>query len=167
MKKLYVGKAKIVYENGNDEVIIHFKDDATAGNGAKKESVTGKGVLNNNISTIIFTHLMDRGIKTHFLEQINETDMRCKKVTVIPLEVIVRNRAAGSLVKKYGFPKGTIFETPTVEFSYKNDALGDPLLNDDHAIVLGIATMDELDFIKKEAFMPRLQFMERSGKRRL
>ncbi len=151
MKQLYVGKAKIVYEKNSEQVIIHFKDDATAGNGVKKETISGKGVLNNNISTLLFEYLKENGIQTHFIEKVNERDILCKKVTVIPLEVIVRNIAAGSIVRRLGFPKGEIFSTPTVEFSYKNDALGDPLLNDDHARALKIASQPELDYIKKEA----------------
>ncbi len=151
MKQLYEGKAKIVFEKNPQEVIIHFKDDATAGNGAKKATITGKGVLNNQISTILFTYLADNGIPTHLIEQVNDRDILCKKVDVIPLEVIVRNIAAGSIVRRLGITKGEVFTTPTVEFSYKKDALGDPLLNDDHAIVLNIATQQELNYIKQEA----------------
>lgn len=151
MKQLYEGKAKIVFEKNNEQVIIHFKDDATAGNGAKKEIIAKKGILNNHITTILFTYLAQHGVYSHFIEQVNERDILCKKVVVIPLEVIVRNIAAGSISRRLGIPKGTKFETPTVEFSYKNDALGDPLLNDDHAIALKIATKEELEYIKKEA----------------
>jgi len=151
MKQLYEGKAKIVYEKNPQEVIIHFKDDATAGNGAKKATITGKGVLNNQISTILFTYLAENGIPTHLIEQVDERDILCKRVDVIPLEVIVRNIAAGSIVRRLGITKGEVFTTPTVEFSYKKDALGDPLLNDDHAIALNIATQQELNYIKQEA----------------
>lgn len=151
MKQLYEGKAKIVYEGEPGEVIIHFKDDATAGNGAKKASISGKGVLNNQISILLFDYLAQQGIATHLLEQLNERDIRCRRVTVIPLEVIVRNLAAGSMVRRLGMQRGAVFAEPIVEFSYKNDALGDPLLNDDHAIALKIASRDELEYIRKEA----------------
>ena len=108
MKQLYEGKAKIVYQGpGTDEVIIHFKDDATAGNGAKKASIEGKGVLNNQISTLLFTYLERNGVATHLLETLNERDIRCRKVTIFPLEVIVRNRAAGSMVRRLGLARGS------------------------------------------------------------
>jgi phosphoribosylaminoimidazole-succinocarboxamide synthase len=151
MRQLYEGKAKIVYEKNPHEVIIHFKDDATAGNGAKKATIAGKGVLNNQISTLLFKYLANNHIATHLIEQVNERDILCKKVDVIPLEVIVRNIASGSIVRRLGITKGKIFTTPTVEFSYKNDALGDPLLNDDHAVALQIASREELNYIKEEA----------------
>jgi len=134
MKQLYEGKAKIVYQGpGTDEVTIHFKDDATAGNGAKKASIEGKGVLNNQISTLLFTYLERNGVATHLLETLNERDIRCRKVTIFPLEVIV------------------LFAEPTVEYSYKKDELGDPLLNDDHAVALNIATREELAYIREAA----------------
>lgn len=151
MKQIYEGKAKIVYEGDPGEVIIRFKDDATAGNGAKKASIAGKGVLNNQITTLLFTYLAQNGIQTHLLEQVDERDLRCQKTKVIPLEVIVRNIAAGSMVRKYGAKRGLVFSEPIVEYSYKDDALGDPLLNDDHAVALKIATRDELEHIRKEA----------------
>lgn len=151
MKQIYEGKAKRVFEGNPGEVVIHFKDDATAGNGAKRDSIAGKGVLNNHISTILLTYLSENGIRTHLLEQINERDCRCIRTTVIPLEVIVRNVAAGSIVRRLGVQKGTKFEEPIVEFSYKNDALGDPLLNDDHILALKIASRDELATIRELA----------------
>ncbi len=152
MKQLYEGKAKIVYQgSGADEVIIHFKDDATAGNGAKKASIAGKGVLNRQISTLLFTYLEQSGVATHLLETLNERDIRCRKVTIFPLEVIVRNRAAGSMVRNLGFVRGALFVQPTVEYSYKKDELGDPLLNDDHAVALNIATREELAYIREAA----------------
>ena len=151
MNQLYEGKAKIVYEGKPGEVIIHFKDDATAGNGAKKASISGKGVLNNNISNLLFAYLEQHGIVTHLLEQLNERDIRCRKTQVIPLEVIVRNLAAGSMVRRLGMQRGSVFSEPIVEYSYKNDALGDPLLNDDHAVALNLASRDELAYIHKEA----------------
>jgi len=152
MKQLYEGKAKIVYQGpGTDEVTIHFKDDATAGNGAKKASIEGKGVLNNQISTLLFTYLERNGVATHLLETLNERDIRCRKVTIFPLEVIVRNRAAGSMVRRLGLARGKLFAEPTVEYSYKKDELGDPLLNDDHAVALNIATREELAYIREAA----------------
>lgn len=151
MKQLYEGKAKIVYEGEPGEVIIRFKDDATAGNGAKKASIAGKGALNNRITTLLFTYLAENGIQTHLLEQLDEHDLRCRKTHVVPLEVIVRNIAAGSMVRRYGVEKGVVFPQPIVEYSYKNDALGDPLLNDDHAVALGLASSAELAFIRGEA----------------
>jgi phosphoribosylaminoimidazole-succinocarboxamide synthase len=151
MNQAYEGKAKIVYEGAPGEVIIHFKDDATAGNGAKKASITGKGVLNCRITTLLFDYLAQHGIQTHFLEQLNERDLRCVKTKVIPLEVIVRNLAAGSMVRRLGMQRGTVFNEPIVEFSYKQDALGDPLVNDDHACALQIATRDELSRIRQTA----------------
>lgn len=152
MKQIYEGKAKIVYQGSSaDEVIIHFKDDATAGNGAKKASIQGKGVLNNQIATLLFTYLEQNGVATHLLETLSEREIRCRKVTVFPLEVIVRNRAAGSMVRNLGLTRGELFEAPTVEYSYKKDELGDPLLNDDHAVALRIATREELAYIRAAA----------------
>ncbi|MDC7245986.1 MAG: phosphoribosylaminoimidazolesuccinocarboxamide synthase [Sphaerochaetaceae bacterium] len=151
MKQLYQGKAKIVYEKSPQEVVIHFTDGATAGNGAKKATIEGKGVLNSRISNLLFEYLGENGVVTHFIKQLNDRDTLCRKVTIIPLEVIVRNIASGSIVRRLGIEKGTVFDQPTVEFSYKNDDLGDPLLNDDHAVALKIATREELDHIKREA----------------
>ncbi len=152
MKQLYEGKAKIVYEgDSSDEVIIHFKDDATAGNGAKKASIAGKGVLNTSISTLLFSYLEKNGVATHQLEVLNERDVRCRRVDIIPLEVIVRNIAAGSMVRRLGLTRGQKFLEPTVEYSYKKDELGDPLLNDDHAVAIGIASRDELKYIRSAA----------------
>jgi phosphoribosylaminoimidazole-succinocarboxamide synthase len=161
MKQLYEGKAKIVYEGNPGEVIIHFKDDATAGNGAKKASIKGKGILNNQISTILFSYLAQHGVKNHLIEQINERDIRCVKTQVIALEVIVRNYAAGSMVKRLGMKRGEKFAAPIVEFSYKNDALGDPLINDDHAVALNIATHKDLLFIRNEALQINTLLTER------
>lgn len=153
MKQLYEGKAKIIYEGGPEEVLIYFKDDTTAGNGEKKASIAGKGVLNNQISTILLRYLEEHGIQTHLLESVDDRTMRCRKTRVLPLEVIVRNYAAGSMVRRLGMKRGEAFAHPLVEFSYKNDALGDPLINDDHAIALGIATGEELRQIRSEALL--------------
>jgi phosphoribosylaminoimidazole-succinocarboxamide synthase len=153
MEQIYEGKAKLVFASGEGEVTIRFKDDATAGNGLKKASIGGKGILNNRMTTILFEYLEGNGVPTHFIEQVDERDLRCTRTTVIPLEVIVRNIAAGSLVKRLGIERGTVLDPPTVEYSYKNDALGDPLLNDDHIVALGIASKDELAHIRKQALL--------------
>lgn len=145
---LYEGKAKKIFATDNaDEVIIEYKDDATAGNGAKKGTIDNKGILNNAITTIIFEMLMKGGIPTHFVKKIDDRNQLCKKVTIVPLEVIVRNVAAGSMAKRLGIEEGTPLKTPVLEISYKNDALGDPLINDYHAVAIGITTFDELNKI--------------------
>lgn len=145
---LYEGKAKKIFATDNaDEVIIEYKDDATAGNGAKKGTIGNKGILNNAITTIIFEMLMKGGIPTHFVKKIDDRNQLCKKVTIVPLEVIVRNVAAGSMAKRLGIEEGTPLKTPVLEISYKNDALGDPLINDYHAVAIGITTFDELNRI--------------------
>lgn len=151
MEKLYEGKAKEVYSTENpEEYIIRYKDDATAGNGEKKAVIEGKGELNLAITTLIFEMLEKNGIKTHYIETLNSTDMRVKKVTILPLEVIVRNATAGSFAKRYGVEEGNFFDNPTFELSYKNDDLGDPLMCEDHAIALGLITKEEYDSIRKE-----------------
>lgn len=150
MKLLYEGKAKQVYETENpNEYIIHNKDDATAGNGVKHDQFAGKGVLNNTISCIIFDMLEEAGIKTHLIEKINDTDVRVKKVDIFPLEVIIRNITTGSFCKRLGAPEGIVLDEPIFEMSYKNDDFGDPLINDDHAVALKLATRDELAYIKE------------------
>lgn len=149
-KLLYEGKAKQVYETENpDEYIIHYKDDATAGNGVKHDQFEGKGVLNNTISCIIFDMLEEAGIKTHMIEKINDRDIRVKKVEIFPLEVIIRNITTGSFCKRLGAPEGIVLDEPIFEMSYKNDEYGDPLINDDHAVALKLATREELDYIRK------------------
>ena len=151
MEKLYEGKAKEVYSTEKaDEYIIRYKDDATAGNGEKKATISGKGELNLAITTMIFEMLEKNGIKTHYIETINNTDMRVKKVTIMPLEVIVRNITAGSFAKRYGVEEGRVLNQPTFELSYKNDDLGDPLMCEDHAIALGVITKEEYDNIREE-----------------
>ena len=150
MKLLYEGKAKQVYETENsDEYVIHYKDDATAGNGVKHDQFEGKGVLNNTISCIIFDMLEEAGIKTHMIEKINERDIRVKKVEIFPLEVIVRNITAGSFCKRLGAQEGLVLDEPIFETSYKNDDYGDPLINEDHAVALKLATREELAYIKE------------------
>lgn len=151
MEKLYEGKAKEVYLTEKaDEYIIRYKDDATAGNGEKKATIAGKGELNLAITTMIFEMLEKNGIKTHYIETINNTDMRVKKVTIMPLEVIVRNITAGSFAKRYGVEEGKALNQPTFELSYKNDDLGDPLMCEDHAIALGVITKEEYDYLREE-----------------
>ena len=146
---LYEGKAKQVYKTDKeDEYIIHYKDDATAGNGVKHDQFEGKGVLNNTISSIIFDMLEEAGIKTHMIEKINDRDIKVKKVEIFPLEVIIRNMTAGSFCKRLGFPEGIVLDEPIFELCYKNDDYGDPLINNDHATALKLATREELAYIR-------------------
>lgn len=148
---LYEGKAKQVYATEkSDEYIIHYKDDATAGNGAKHDQFEGKGVLNNTISCIIFDMLEEAGIKTHMIEKINDRDIRVKKVKILPLEVIVRNITTGSFCKRLGAPEGIVLDEPIFEMSYKNDEYGDPLINDDHAVALKLANRDEINYLREQ-----------------
>jgi len=149
---IYEGKAKRIFKTEKeDEVLVYYKDDATAFNGEKKASLASKGILNNTISSIIFEMLKEKGIKTHFVEKISDREQICKKVDIIPLEVIVRNIAAGSMAKRYGVEEGTELKNTVLEISYKNDDLGDPLMNDYHAMALGIVTKEELDYIYDQA----------------
>jgi len=149
-KLIYEGKAKQLYTcDREDALIIHYKDDATAFNGVKKAQIEHKGMLNNAISTIIFKEMAKAGIPTHYLETLNDRDQLCKKVTIIPLEVIVRNLIAGSMAKRLNIPEGTPSPRPIYELCYKNDELGDPLINEDHALAIGIVTEAELVTIKK------------------
>ena len=152
-KQLYEGKAKKVYATGDDNLyIVSYKDDATAFNGLKRGTISGKGVINNRMSNALMRMLEGEGIPTHFVREISERDTLVKKVQIVPLEVIIRNIAAGSFSKHYGVEEGTLLKVPTIEFSYKNDDLGDPLINDYHALALGLATQEEIDTIKKYAF---------------
>jgi phosphoribosylaminoimidazole-succinocarboxamide synthase len=140
-KKIYEGKAKQIWTTSNqNEVIIRYKDDATAGNGAKHASIAQKGILNNQMVSIIYAMLNKKRIATHFIKKLNDRDQLCKRVNIIPLEVIVRNVAAGSMAKRLGLKEGMKLKIPTIEFSYKDDALGDPLINDYHAVAIGAAT---------------------------
>lgn len=153
VKLMYEGKAKKVYSTENDNYyIVSYKDDATAFNGLKKGTITGKGVINNKMSNFLMQMLEKNGIPTHFVEEINERDTVVKKVSIVPLEVIIRNISAGSFSKKYGVEEGIVFDEPTIEFSYKNDELGDPLLNSYHALALKLATKEEIETIKQMAF---------------
>lgn len=150
---LYEGKAKKVYTTEDPDVlIVDYKDDATAFNGLKKGTITGKGVINNRMSNYVFKVLEEQGVPTHLIEELSDRETAVKKVEIVPLEVIIRNIAAGSFSKRLGVPEGTPFKEPTIEFSYKNDELGDPLINDYFAIALGLATREEIDTIVKYAF---------------
>ena len=152
-KMLYEGKAKIVYETDEpDKLIVYFKDDATAGNGEKKGTIEGKGAINNEMSAYFFKMLKDRGINSHFIEKISDREMVVKSLRMIALEVVVRNVAAGSLAKRLGLPEGTPLKTPVLEYFYKNDELGDPLLNRYHIMVMDLARVHELDDIEHIAF---------------
>ncbi len=149
LEQLYEGKAKKVFAtDDSDLLIIEYKDDATAFNGLKKGTIRGKGVINNRMSNYLMQILERNGIPTHFVRELSERETLVRKVTIVPLEVIVRNMSAGSFSKRYGVEEGIVFEEPTVEFSYKNDALGDPLLNTDHAIALKLATAEEIRTIR-------------------
>ena len=152
-EKLYEGKAKIVYETENPQLlIVSYKDDATAFNGLKKGTIQGKGIINNQMSNRLMERLQEAGVPTHFVKELNERETLVKRVSIVPLEVIVRNISAGSFSKRYGVEEGIVFETPTLEFSYKNDDLGDPLINDDQAVALKIVTKEELQTIRSYAF---------------
>jgi len=151
---LYEGKGKKLFKIAGDseKLIAEFKDDLTAFNAQKKSNESGKGALNNEISTLIFKELMDNGIKTHFLEKLNENDMLVKKVAIIPIEVVVRNVATGSLTRRLGIEDGKILNPVLVEFYYKEDDLNDPIITDDHAMMMNLAdSRDDLDFLKSQA----------------
>ena len=145
---LYEGKAKKVYATDNaDEIIVYYKDDATAFNGEKKGSIKDKGVMNNEITSLLFKMLEKNGIKTHFIEKLNDREQLCQKVKIFPLEVIVRNLIAGSMAKRLGIEEGTVPPNTIFEICYKNDEYGDPLINYHHAVALKLATYDELKYI--------------------
>lgn len=152
-EQLYEGKAKKVFATDDANlVIVDYKDDATAFNGEKKGTITGKGVINNVMSNHMFQLLEQQGVPTHFVEQLSERETLVKKVSIVPLEVIIRNISAGSFAKRFGVEEGVVFDEPTIEFSYKNDELGDPLMNAYHAIALKAATREEIETIKAMAF---------------
>ena len=152
-KLLYEGKAKKIFETDNPEVLlVSYKDDATAFNGVKKGTIEGKGLINNKVTNYMMRLLEKSQIPTHYIEEISDRETLVKKVSIIPLEVIIRNVSAGSFAKNYGVEEGIIFDEPTIEFSYKNDKLGDPLINSYHAIALKLATKEEIETIKKYAF---------------
>ncbi len=153
LEQLYEGKAKKVYKTEDPDVlIVDYKDDATAFNGIKKGTIMGKGVVNNRMTNHVFKILEEKGVPTHYIEELSDRETAVKKVQIVPLEVIIRNVAAGSFSKRLGVEEGTLFKEPTIEFSYKNDDLGDPLINSYFAVALGLATWEEIDTIKKYAF---------------
>ena len=148
-EQLYEGKAKKVFATEDPAVVIvDYKDDATAFNGEKKGTIVGKGVINNRMTNYVFSMLEKEGVPTHLVEELSDRETAVKKVSIVPLEVIVRNVAAGSFSKRMGVAEGTELLCPILEFSYKNDDLGDPFINDDYALALGLATQEEIDTIK-------------------
>ncbi len=153
-EQLYEGKAKKVYATDDPEVVIvSYKDDATAFNGLKKGTITGKGGIHNRMTNNLMRRLEAKGVPTHYIEELSDRETAVKKVSIVPLEVIVRNISAGSFAKRYGVEEGIVFDEPTFEFSYKNDDLGDPLLNTSHALALKLATRDEIALIRKYTMM--------------
>ena len=151
--QLYEGKAKKVYATQDENLcIVSYKDDATAFNGEKKGTILGKGVINNRLTNRLMQLLEEKGIPTHFVEELNDRETLVKKVSIVPLEVIIRNISAGSFAKRFGVEEGIVFKTPTIEFSYKNDDLGDPLINDYHALALNLDTEADIATIKAYAF---------------
>lgn len=149
---IYEGKAKKVFLTDDpDCVIVEYKDDATAFNGLKKGSIAGKGIINNKMTNLVMRMLEEKGIATHYVRELSDRETVVKKVSIVLLEVIVRNISAGSFSKRYGVDEGLVFSSPTVEFSYKNDDLGDPLINTSHALALGLATEEEIIYIRKTA----------------
>lgn len=152
-EQLYEGKAKKVFATDDSELlIVSYKDDATAFNGLKKGTIVGKGVINNRMSNLLMQRLEKAGIPTHYVKELSDRETLVKKVSIVPLEVIIRNIAAGSFSKRYGVDEGIVFETPTIEFSYKNDELGDPLMDEYHAVAMKLATKEEIETVKKYAF---------------
>lgn len=150
---LYEGKAKRVFTTDDPNVLmVDYKDDATAFNGLKKGSISGKGAINNRVTNFMMMLLEKEGVPTHFVEELSERQTLVKKVSIVPLEVIIRNISAGSFAKRYGVKEGIVFSEPTIEFSYKNDDLGDPLINSYHALALNLATKEEIETIKEMAF---------------
>ncbi len=150
---LYEGKAKKVYKTDDEDLlIVSYKDDATALDGLKKGTITGKGAINNRMSNYLMRLLEKNGVHTHFVKELSDRDTVVKKVSIVPLEVIIRNISAGHFAQRYGVKEGIVFAEPTIEFSYKNDDLHDPLLNSYHAIALGLATKEEIELIKNMSF---------------
>ena len=152
-EQLYEGKAKKVFKTDDENLyIVSYKDDATAFNGEKKGTIVGKGSINNRMTNMLMQVLEKKGVPTHYVEELNDRETVVKKVSIVPLEVIIRNISAGSFAKRFGVEEGIVFDEPTIEFSYKNDELGDPLMNAYHAIALKLATREEIETIKKMAF---------------
>ena len=153
LQQLDAGQAKKVFATSDPElVIVDYKDDATAGDGAKKGTIRGKGVVNNKLSNALMQKLEKQGVPTHFVQELSDRETLVKKVEIVPLEVIIRNVAAGSFTKRLGVPEGTVLKCTTLEFSYKNDDLHDPLINHYHALAMGLATQEEIDTISRYAF---------------
>lgn len=148
MEKLYEGKAKILYPEGPDTLRVYFKDEATAFNAQKRSLIPGKGVVNNKVSATLFRYLEAHGVRTHFLEELSDREMRVLRVEILPLEVILRFKAAGSFAKRYGVKEGTLLRAPLVEYSLKSDPLGDPLICPEAILALGLATEEELSQVK-------------------
>ncbi|WP_078394270.1 phosphoribosylaminoimidazolesuccinocarboxamide synthase [Shouchella patagoniensis] len=158
---LYEGKAKRIYRTDEDGVLwVEYKDEATAFNGEKKDTLVGKARLNNEISSLIFGSLSEKGIPSHFVRRLSDTEQLIKQVEIVPLEVVVRNIVAGSMAKRLGINEGTTLATPLVEFYYKDDALGDPLVTEDHIGILGLATSGEVEQLKKRAHDVNEQLIE-------
>ncbi len=152
LEMLYEGKAKKVFKTDDEKLlIVDYKDDATAFNGLKKGQIMGKGVINNKMTNIVLQYLADNGIETHFVKELSDRETLVKRVSIVPLEVIIRNVAAGSFSKKFGVAEGTPLNNPILEFSYKNDELGDPMINELQALAIGIATKEEIDSISEQA----------------
>ena len=153
LEKIYEGKAKIIYTTSDPDLVIqYFKDDASAFDGKKKGTIVDKGVMNNHISSRIFQFLENEGVKTHFVETLNDREMLVKRLDIIPVEVVLRNIAAGSLSKRLGIEEGTVLDKPILEFFYKSDPLGDPMINECHVDVFGWATKQEVEILKSEGF---------------
>ena len=153
LEQIYEGKAKKVYATDDPElVIVDYKDDATALDGLKKGTIAGKGVINNQMTNRLMDKMEKAGIPTHFVKELSQRETLVKKVSIVPLEVIIRNISAGHFASRYGVEEGIVFDQPTIEFSYKNDDLHDPLLNEYHALALNLATREEIDLIKKYSF---------------
>ena len=153
VKLMYEGKAKKVYATEDENYyIVSYKDDATAFNGLKKGTISGKGAINNKVTNFMMQLLEKEGVKTHFIKELSDRETLVKKVSIVPLEVIIRNISAGSFAKRFGVEEGIVFAEPTIEFSYKNDDLGDPLINSYHAVALSLATWEEIEQIKAMAF---------------
>ena len=151
LEKIYEGKAKIIYTTSDPDLVIqYFKDDASAFDGKKKGTIVDKGVMNNHISSRIFQFLENEGVKTHFVETLNDREMLVKRLDIIPVEVVLRNIAAGSLSKRLGIEEGTVLDKPILEFFYKSDPLGDPMINECHVDVFGWATKQEVEILKSE-----------------
>ena len=153
LEQIYEGKAKKVFRTDDPAYcVVEYKDDATAFNGLKKGTILGKGAVNNRMTNLLMQMLEQQGIPTHFVKELSDRETAVKKVSIVPLEVIIRNISAGSFAKRFGVEEGIVFDAPTIEFSYKNDDLGDPLMNSYHALALKLATAEEIETIKKYAF---------------